>query len=434
MANELAYNRVSFAKRLAHAFRERHVYLRSDGRVRFILLKPWIQISFLLLLCAVIGLITYAFSTVAFKNHVIAAQKQQFSSEKIVYEDHLTQMFSSMDRLNSQLLLNQDNVESQLNKVRKIQSDLERRQNNISSLMSEQFSVSMNALEPPMSEELQIVEAKERSTLLITFEPTQPDVRFSRITANHSAVSINDAETVQATSQVSKRLRELYSTQKIALNMLETHSTTRVSELEEAIMFLGFKPERFAQKDVVPGLGGPLVHLTSSFDGDGTPLSASERQIKRIVLNAETISTYLAALKRFPMLNPINANARVSSKFGQRSDPFTNTKAMHQGIDYACPNGTPVIATAPGQVNRAGWSDAYGYLIEITHDNGVSTRYAHLSKIGVNPGQQVEAGQEIGFVGSTGRSSGPHLHYETRTNGTAVNPAKFYRVATYVFQ
>jgi murein DD-endopeptidase MepM/ murein hydrolase activator NlpD len=115
------------------------------------------------------------------------------------------------------------------------------------------------------------------------------------------------------------------------------------------------------------------------------------------------------------------------SGFGVRTDPFTGSLAMHTGLDLHGETGDPVRATADGTVTAAGWGGGYGRVVDIDHGNGLTTRYGHLSAIDVRAGQSVKAGQIIGKVGSTGRSTGPHLHYETRLRKEAVDPQKFLR-------
>jgi murein DD-endopeptidase MepM/ murein hydrolase activator NlpD len=115
----------------------------------------------------------------------------------------------------------------------------------------------------------------------------------------------------------------------------------------------------------------------------------------------------------------------MSSNFGSRADPFLGSAAFHAGIDFRSPQGRKVEATAAGKVIVAGRSGGYGNLVEIDHGKGLTTRYAHLSRIDVGVGESVKAGDVIGRVGSTGRSTGPHLHYETRRDGVAVNPVRY---------
>lgn len=119
----------------------------------------------------------------------------------------------------------------------------------------------------------------------------------------------------------------------------------------------------------------------------------------------------------------------LTSRYGRRIAPTLHVERSHYGVDLAAPVGTPVYATADGVVARAGWLGSYGNLVQLAHAGGYETRYAHLSQFAVAPGQQVRAGELIGLIGSTGRSTGPHLHYEVRINGIAVNPLGYMGVA-----
>ncbi len=130
-------------------------------------------------------------------------------------------------------------------------------------------------------------------------------------------------------------------------------------------------------------------------------------------------------LRGVPVRKPVTGELDETSPFGVRMDPFLHEPAMHTGIDLRGEIGEPVHATAAGTITIAGWDAGYGKMVEIDHGNGLSTRYAHLSEIDVSVGDNVRIGQVIGLLGTTGRSTGPHLHYETRVDGTPVNPQKF---------
>ncbi len=127
-----------------------------------------------------------------------------------------------------------------------------------------------------------------------------------------------------------------------------------------------------------------------------------------------------------PLRKPLErVEGALTSNFGTRKDPFTGAATMHAGMDFRAPVGTSVRATGTGKVITAEPTGGYGNLVEIDHGNGVVTRYAHLSAFAVSVGQSVAAGTALGAVGSTGRSTGPHLHYETRINSVAVDPIRF---------
>jgi len=128
--------------------------------------------------------------------------------------------------------------------------------------------------------------------------------------------------------------------------------------------------------------------------------------------------------KAMPTMMPVNSPYNASS-FGYRIDPFTGQQAMHEGIDFMADTGTPVVAAAGGVVQFAGFHPQYGYMIDIDHGNDLVTRYAHLSKVHVKEGDLIQRGRRIAESGTTGRSTGPHLHFEVRFRGAAQNPMKF---------
>lgn len=143
---------------------------------------------------------------------------------------------------------------------------------------------------------------------------------------------------------------------------------------------------------------------------------------RAVVLTASQWEEQQERLAALPLALPLQTEYLLSSNFGVRSDPLTHLPSMHEGIDFVAPVGTPVLATASGQVVQARYNGAYGNMVELLHAEGFVTRYAHLQKILVQPGQRVGAGDRIGLLGNTGRSTGPHLHYEVLFRGQAMHP------------
>lgn len=178
------------------------------------------------------------------------------------------------------------------------------------------------------------------------------------------------------------------------------------------------------------GKGGPLLPenraALGSHDSLVQAINETTEEFKQFnsVVNymREDWSKQLEWLETLPTGLPISGNFHVSSGFGMRNDPFTGTLARHEGLDFTAPTGTAIIAAADGVVTRSGWEDTYGHIIEITHAEGFVTRYAHISKRHVTEGTKVKRGQRIADVGSTGRSTGPHLHYEVFRHGRVLNP------------
>jgi murein DD-endopeptidase MepM/ murein hydrolase activator NlpD len=165
------------------------------------------------------------------------------------------------------------------------------------------------------------------------------------------------------------------------------------------------------------GVGGPYEPVaTDNADPRFRELFVSWRRLEQLE----------QAVIAIPSARPLRTSANFTSGYGVRSDPFRGRAAMHGGVDLAGPLGTPIYATADGIVGRSEWnSGGYGNLVEINHGQGIQTRYGHLSRLIARPGQRVRRGELIGLMGSTGRSTGSHLHYEVRIDGRAVNPTPF---------
>jgi murein DD-endopeptidase MepM/ murein hydrolase activator NlpD len=166
-------------------------------------------------------------------------------------------------------------------------------------------------------------------------------------------------------------------------------------------------------------IGGPFVPLDHS-----VPFETHLEALESTLSHYDSISEIA---RKVPFANPI-PGAKISSRFGYRSDPFNGRSALHSGIDFKAATGTPVLATGDGIIVSAGRKGGYGKVVEVRHKDGFVTRYAHLSRITVKNGQRVRMGQQVGKVGSTGRSTGPHLHYEIRKRNKARNPSKYMRV------
>lgn len=197
----------------------------------------------------------------------------------------------------------------------------------------------------------------------------------------------------------------------------------------------GMKPEEF-QFGQPPAQGGPLVTLparemsAASLDQQLTKLSQliNDRSDKLLAMETMLLQNQLSS-KLLPSIPPIN-EGWYSSNFGWRIDPFTGKNAMHEGIDYVVDAGTAIHASAGGVVAYADNHLQYGNMVEIDHGNDIVTRYAHASRLLVKVGQVVRRGDKIAEVGSTGRSTGNHLHFEVRYKGTAQNPVRFLKKAT----
>jgi murein DD-endopeptidase MepM/ murein hydrolase activator NlpD len=173
---------------------------------------------------------------------------------------------------------------------------------------------------------------------------------------------------------------------------------------------------------------GPYADVTAA---DVAPQAPNDAGFTSLFSSWKKMDSVTQSAVYIPSGRPV-AKLSLTSNFGVRSDPFNGSARMHKGIDIPGPVGTPIYATADGIVSRAGWASGYGNLVEISHGNGMETRYGHMSKLIVAPNSRVHRGQLIGLMGSTGRSTGSHLHYEVRVAGNAINPLPFVAGADYL--
>lgn len=203
----------------------------------------------------------------------------------------------------------------------------------------------------------------------------------------------------------------------------------RVQEVRAALADLGLDVGKVRLPPARQAMGGPLIPLSVTM----RPGSFEHRVLKLGEAQAN-FGRWRELAQIVPLRRPLDGDDSTTSNFGMRTDPFTGAAAMHSGMDFRGETGTPIRATGAGKVLRAEVAGGYGNLVELDHGNGLTTRYAHLSAFDVKPDQIVPPGAIIGRLGSTGRSTGPHLHYETRLAGEATNPLKFIEVGTRLSQ
>ncbi|WP_299016423.1 M23 family metallopeptidase [uncultured Caulobacter sp.] len=236
-------------------------------------------------------------------------------------------------------------------------------------------------------------------------------------------LAASPVERIQATRMDQERL----------IDAAEGFAKSRAERLRLAMRMAGLDASSFTGRGV--SLGGPLIEAKDP-RALAAVLDVDEEFASRIQHAANDMSDMRslgAAVKKLPLYKP-TSNPALSSSYGVRFDPFTHRPAFHSGLDFPGAMRTPIMATAPGVVSFTGVRAGYGNTVEIDHGGGFKTRYAHLSSIGVRVGQRVAIGSRVGAMGSTGRSTGPHLHYEVWVNGKAQNPNRFLRAGEYVQQ
>lgn len=247
-------------------------------------------------------------------------------------------------------------------------------------------------------------------------------------------VSDSASEATKTVDKVSLALPEAAGLAKIEARQLRlVESLTRMADRRSAaaaarLARLGLNPRAvLARLDDHEAQGGPLLMLATSADGSIDP------RFQRLGLSLARMDALERSVAALPQVLPARFDY-ISSGFGYRADPFTGGGAFHPGLDFRGPKGAPIYAAAPGRVSFVGVRPGYGNCVEIDHGNGLVTRYAHMSGFRTRVGKRVNPGEVIGLIGSTGRSTGPHLHFEVRINDRPVNPRPFLEAAPDVLQ
>ena len=387
-----------------------------------------------------------------FHDELVAAMVKRQANSQYVYEDRLATMRSELEKVTSRQLLDQDSLGSKLSALTARQSVLETRAAMIASLADVSSGASRetqahnaHSAPAPTVETPSATAAKnlpQAPATMTGFAPVESRIEFPSLTnskphpenfetpalANPAGQSGNlhssaaDVPVGRQLDKIAISLDNVELTQIKSLAMLQVPIQQRTNRLRSAFTNAGLS----ADKLVIPGkggaMGGPFIPV--KIDAGKSPF---DREFANLQESIVSLEKFRRLLPYVPLGRPLPGNADITSSFGVRIDPFFGRPALHPGIDFREAYGAPVHATAGGQVVTAGPTGGYGNMVEIDHGNGLSTRYGHMSAISVSEGQWVEAGGVVGKLGSTGRSTGPHLHYETRINDEAVDPIRFLR-------
>lgn len=269
-----------------------------------------------------------------------------------------------------------------------------------------------------------------RQEFLESMVPMLPaDVRQDETVTDSTDETAATIEKVGALLPEARGLAEIEARQLAFVERLTRFADRRAQRSADAMRKLGLDPQNVLRQAEREAMGGPLEVLATSANGTIDP------RFERLGLSLARMAALEQSLDRIPQVNPTSRlRTRLSSGFGYRRDPFTRRGAMHSGLDFKGPIGAPIYAAAKGRVSFVGRRQGYGNVVEVRHGNGVMTRYAHLSGFVARVGDEVEAGDQIAKLGNTGRSTGPHLHFEVRINQRAVNPRPFLETAQNVLK
>ncbi|MET0606001.1 MAG: M23 family metallopeptidase [Beijerinckiaceae bacterium] len=368
---------------------------------------------------------------VLFRDDLSASLIARQVENQYAYEERIASLRAHIDRLASRQMLDQDSVEARVAELMSRQAQLETRSAMVTSLAQSlgggEESGATQARKTMPSAITPLSAQPQPSPPVTSFAPVAPKPLpvFDPLRGGDSLRSGATEEPLKRkVSTLGQSLSRMERLQFSALDQIALRSRTRVQRLRSIMTEAGVDHERIAPTAKVGegAVGGPLVPLTAA------EAATFESALARANQLVQAEQRLMRASKTLPLRHPLGHDAPITSGFGVRSDPFTRGYAMHTGIDFRADYGSSVRATGAGVVVKAEYSGGYGNMVEVDHGNGLATRYAHMSAIAVEEGQRIQAGTIVGRVGSTGRSTGSHLHYETRVTGDAADPTRFIRI------
>ena len=359
--------------RIASLFQDHEIFVRTHGQVRFLRISAALQRR-VVLVVAVVLLVWAGFTAAMLANQWLNADER-----------------AAVATQQAKAAAAEARIAKYQGRIVETAADLDARQAHLENIVSDTFGDEL-----PPTDAAAAAPAAEPLKTTFVIDPNLPPE-------------------AQALARIEAR-------QEVFASRLLAAVNARAAQAEMAVAKLGLNPNALVQ-NAARGRGGPFIPYTGRM-GRAKALGPAFAALEGALFRMEVLERTLVAM---PSGKPASITM-MSSGFGYRSDPFTGGGAMHNGLDFKGPVGTPILAAAPGRIASVGSQGGYGQTIEIDHGQGIMTRYAHLSGYDARVGQVVAAGDKIGRMGSTGRSTGSHLHFEVRINGAAVNPRRFLEV------
>jgi len=414
--------------------KEPHTIIIARGsEIRHFTVRPWMAAFAGSALAAIAVGYLLATSYLVLRDDLIGAATARQARIQQAYEDRISALRAQVDRITSRQLLDQQLMETKVSELLERQSQLSKRHGRLGPLLDRaaaavKETTPTDASKPGKAEtRAELADpAADLSKQALAYASVNGSARnpfaswSTRNAAEQAESSADHADKLFIT--LNQSLRMIESEQLARLDSLAENAYQTADAISEALETAGLPvDDDYGKSDV----GGPLIAIDNP--------TAFDAKVKELDEALDKLDKVKKGAQRLPLANPAPGRS-ISSTFGVRKDPLLGTPALHSGMDFRAPMGSDARATAAGTIVKAGWNGGYGRMVEIDHGDGFSTRYAHLSRIDVKEGQKVTSGETIGEVGSSGRSTGPHLHYEVRRNGDAVDPLRFLKLGKKVSQ
>ncbi len=426
-------------------FPERRVFLKSDNDTRFIRLRPITQLIAYAGVSAVVAWAIIATAVLLMDSIGSGNFREQAKRDQRVYQERLNALSAERDARAEEALAAQARFNAALDQISVMQSELLASETRRRELETG-IEVIQTTLRQTMKDRdvarasLEELKSQAGSGSAVAAAGSQIPAQMEFMTqalaetAHQRDMVIADArDALTQRDELELEIRLMRDQNDQIFRQLEEAMAISVEPLDKMFRQAGMPTDRIIEqvRRRYDGQGGPLTPLFLSTRG--VEPSPDELRANKLLHQMDQLNLYRIAAQQAPFASPVKAAVRHTSGFGFRRDPKTGGRRMHNGADFAGAHGTDIFATADGVVTYAGWQSGFGRLVTIQHAFGIETRYAHNTRIRVKVGQRVSRGDHIADMGSTGRSTGTHLHYEVRVNGRPVNPMIYIKAARNVF-
>ncbi len=429
---------------LERHFPERRVFLKSDQDTRFIRLSSETQIVAVAGVAIMVGWTAVATAILLMDSIGSGNFRDQARRDQATYQERLNIISEERDARAQEALAAQDRFNAALEQISVMQSELlasENRRRELETgidVIQTTLRATMKQREEARTELAQVQQGTDGGDVYMAAAANPAQMGFmtealARTAQERDQIAANARDALDQRDELELEIRLMQERSDEIFRQLEEAMVISVEPLDKMFQQAGMPTDRIIEevRRGYSGMGGPLTPL--SFSTRGEELSPEEIRANRLLQQMDQLNLYRIAAEKAPFASPVRAAVRYTSGYGTRRDPKTGGRRMHNGADFAGPHGTDIFATADGVVTHAGWQSGFGRLVKIKHAFGLETLYAHNTKIRVKVGQRVSRGDHIADMGSTGRSTGTHLHYEVRSNGRPVNPMTYIKAARNVF-
>ena len=423
-----------------HVFPERQLHLRTEGRVSFIRLTRGTQIIFAMAVALASAWMAFSSVTYVLHERVVAAKDNEVANARLAYRSVLFQVAEYQKKFTGIAGDLEENYDLMLDLVEHntdLQQNLKAVENQLVSIRRDRRKVIS------MREELgkRLADIQEQMRALANRNFTLRDdldtieTNLQAALAERNEALFNGNRMRRQIRGLEVRLVRLQRSQQDSVQRLTEQTVANIDGIEKVVELAGLKLSRLLSSGDEPtnGQGGPFINAHPDTRPDTEPAAELEASLTRLYAYLDRWQALQSVMQRLPLTTPLNY-FNVTSSFGKRRDPINKRWAMHYGVDMGSVFKSSVYVTAPGVVTYVGWKGKYGRLIEVDHGAGIKTRYGHLHKTLVKKGQKVSFRKKIGLLGSTGRSTGAHLHYEVLFKGSPHNPMNLIKAGHYVFQ